>query len=56
MSGLLDLLNSPMGKTIISGVSGSTGQSEGSTGKLLSMAMPVLMTWLIQMIEMSRMI
>jgi len=32
-----------MGKTIISGVSGSTGQSEGSTGKLLSMAMPVLM-------------
>lgn len=43
MSGLLDLLNSPMGKQIISGVSGSTGQSEGDTGKLLSMAMPVLM-------------
>ncbi|WP_299212176.1 DUF937 domain-containing protein [uncultured Dokdonia sp.] len=43
MSGLLDLLNSPMGKQIISGVSGSTGQSESDTGKLLSMAMPVLM-------------
>lgn len=43
MSGLLDLLNSPMGKQIISGVSGSTGQSESATGNLLSMAMPVLM-------------
>lgn len=43
MSGLLDLLNSPMGKQIISGVSGSTGQSESATGGLLSMAMPVLM-------------
>ncbi|MFT5892544.1 MAG: hypothetical protein ACI9Y7_002655 [Dokdonia sp.] len=43
MSGLLDLLNSPMGKQIISGVSGSTGQSESDTGNLLSMAMPVLM-------------
>jgi len=43
MSGLLDLLSSPMGKQIISGVSGSTGQSESATGNLLSMAMPVLM-------------
>ena len=43
MSGLLDLLNSPMGKTIISGVSGSTGQSESATGNVLSMALPVLM-------------
>lgn len=43
MSGLLDLLNSPMGKQIISGVSGSTGQSESATGGLLSMALPVLM-------------
>jgi len=32
-----------MGKQIISGVSGSTGQSESDTGNLLSMAMPVLM-------------
>lgn len=43
MSGLLELLNSPMGKQIISGVSGSTGQSESATGGLLSMALPVLM-------------
>lgn len=43
MSGLLELLNSPMGKQIISGVSGSTGQSESSTGSVLSMALPVLM-------------
>lgn len=43
MSGLLELLNSPMGKQIISGVSGSTGQSESATGSVLSMAMPVLM-------------
>jgi hypothetical protein len=43
MSGLLELLNSPMGKQIISGVSNSTGQSESATGGLLSMALPVLM-------------
>ncbi len=43
MSGILELLNSPMGKQIISGVSSQTGQSAGKTGDLLSMAMPVLM-------------
>jgi len=43
MSGILDLLNSPMGKQIISGVSSQTGQSADKTGNLLSMAMPVLM-------------
>lgn len=43
MSGILDLLNSPMGKQIINGVSSQTGQSENKTGDLLSMAMPVLM-------------
>ena len=43
MSGLLDLLNSPMGKQLISGVAGQTGQSEGKTADVLSMAMPLLM-------------
>ena len=43
MSGILDLLNSPMDKQIISGVAGQTGQSEQGTAGLLSMAMPVLM-------------
>jgi len=43
MSGLLDLLNSPMGKQLISGVAGQTGQSESGTANVLSMAMPVLM-------------
>lgn len=43
MSGLLDLLNSPMGKQLISGVAGQTGQSSDKTASLLSMAMPVLM-------------
>ncbi|WP_025742050.1 DUF937 domain-containing protein [Aquimarina pacifica] len=43
MSGILDLLNSPMGKQIISGVSSQTGQSADKTSGLLSMAMPVLM-------------
>lgn len=43
MSGLLDLLNSPMGKQLISGVAGQTGQSENQTADVLSMAMPVLM-------------
>ena len=43
MSGILDLLNSPMGRQIINGVSSQTGQSANKTGDLLSMAMPVLM-------------
>ena len=43
MSGLLDLLNSPMGKQLISGVSGETGQPENKTADVLGMAMPLLM-------------
>ncbi|MEP3209842.1 MAG: DUF937 domain-containing protein [Maribacter sp.] len=43
MSGLLDLLNSPMGKQLISGVAGQTGQPESQTGDVLSMAMPLLL-------------
>lgn len=43
MSGLLDLLNSPIGKSLISGASAKTGQSEDKTAGLLSMALPVLM-------------
>ncbi len=43
MSGLLDLLNSPMGKQLISGVAGQTGQSENKTANVLSMAMPLLL-------------
>nr|WP_293300407.1 DUF937 domain-containing protein [Allomuricauda sp.] len=43
MSGLLDLLNSPMGQQLISGVAGQTGQSENKTADVLSMAMPLLM-------------
>ncbi len=43
MAGILDLLNSDLGKTIISGVAGSTGQNQEQTGGLLSMALPVLM-------------
>lgn len=43
MSGLLDLINSPMGKQLISGVSGQTGQPENKTADVLSMALPLLM-------------
>ncbi len=43
MSGLLDLINSPVGKQLISGVSGQTGQSEGKTADVLAMAMPLIM-------------
>ncbi len=42
-AGLLDLLNSPMGKQLISGVAGQTGQPEGKTSDVLSMAMPLLL-------------
>ncbi len=43
MSGILDLLNSDIGKTIISGVSGTTGASQNKTADVLSMALPILM-------------
>ncbi|GAL68660.1 DUF937 domain-containing protein [Jejuia pallidilutea] len=43
MAGILDLLNSDLGKTIISGVSGSTGTDENKTSSVLTMALPVLM-------------
>lgn len=43
MSGLLDLLNSPMGRQVINGVANQTGQSESKTADVLSMAMPLLM-------------
>ncbi len=43
MSGILDLLNSDLGKTIISGVAGQTGQNKSKTGSVLTMALPVLM-------------
>jgi hypothetical protein len=43
MSGLLDLLNSPMGKQLISGMAGQTGQPENKTADVLSMAMPLLL-------------
>jgi len=43
MSGILDLLNSDLGKTIIQGVSKETNQPEDKTNNLLTMALPVLM-------------
>lgn len=43
MAGILDLLNSDIGKTIISGVSGSTGTDQNKTSSVLTMALPVLM-------------
>jgi len=43
MAGILDLLGSDLGKTIISGVSGSTNTDESKTGNVLTMALPVLM-------------
>ncbi|WP_412985207.1 DUF937 domain-containing protein [Pontimicrobium sp. IMCC45349] len=43
MAGILDLLNSDLGNTIINGVSGQTGQPQDKTSNLLTMAMPVLM-------------
>ncbi|MFD0993634.1 DUF937 domain-containing protein [Tenacibaculum geojense] len=43
MEGILDLLNSPMGQTIVNGIAGSTGQDSNKTGSVLTMALPVLM-------------
>ncbi len=43
MAGLLDLLNSDLGKQLISGASAQTGTSESKTAEVLSMALPVLL-------------
>ncbi|MCX2719500.1 DUF937 domain-containing protein [Lentiprolixibacter aurantiacus] len=43
MSGLIDLLNGPLGKQLISGVAGETGQPESKTADVLGMAMPILL-------------
>ena len=43
MSGILDLLNSDLGNTILNGVSGSTGNDSNKTSSVLTMALPVLM-------------
>ena len=43
MSGILDLLNSDLGKTIVNGVAGQTGQDTNKTSSVLTMALPVLM-------------
>lgn len=43
MSGILDLLNSDIGTSLINGVSGQSGQSKSKTSNLLAMALPMLM-------------
>lgn len=43
MSGILDLLNSDLGRQIIGGVSNEVGQDQNKTASVLSMALPVLM-------------
>ncbi len=43
MSDLLELLNSPMGRQLIQGVSRETNQPEGKTADVLGMALPLLM-------------
>lgn len=43
MSGILDLLNSDIGKSIVSGVAGQTNQQPNKTHEVLMMGMPVLM-------------
>lgn len=43
MTGILDLLNSDLGKQIVSGVASSTGNDTTKTGSALTMALPVLM-------------
>ena len=43
MSGILDLLNSPIGKTLISGASKQFGQGEKQTTSALSAALPLIL-------------
>tara|TARA_R110001592_G_scaffold266_3_gene1477 strand:+ start:6975 stop:7613 length:639 start_codon:yes stop_codon:yes gene_type:complete len=43
MTGILDILNSDLGKSIISGVAGSTDTDATKTSSVLTLALPVLM-------------
>lgn len=43
MAGILDLLNSDLGKQIVSGVSKDTNQPQDKTAQVVSMALPLLM-------------
>ena len=43
MSGILDLLNSPMGKTLINGASQQLGQGKQQTTSALSAALPLIL-------------
>jgi len=43
MSGLIDLLDSPTGRQLISGIAGETGQPQHKTADVLGMAMPLLL-------------
>lgn len=43
MAGILDLLNSEIGKSIVSGVAGQTNQQPNKTHEVLMLGMPVLM-------------
>ena len=43
MSGILDLLGSDVGKSLVQGMSGQIGQSKSKTSNLLTMALPMLM-------------
>ncbi len=43
MSGILDLLNSDLGKQIVSGVANSTGNDVAKTSNALTMGLPVMM-------------
>lgn len=42
MSGILDLINSDIGKSLINGMSDHTGQSKSKTSNLIALAMPLL--------------
>ena len=43
MSGILDLLNSPIGKTLINGASQQLGQDKKQTASALSTALPLIL-------------
>lgn len=43
MTGILDILNSDLGKSIISGIADSTGTDSTKTSSVLTMGLPVLM-------------
>lgn len=50
MAGILDLINSPIGQTVMQGLSQETNESPSKTSSVLNLALPVLLSAMKKML------